>query len=73
MVFNMKSWLFPLCVAHFFYDYALILWTLLSPPSVLFYCFIKKTPSIRHKILHIRVLYINPRRDTIVPSYVDAH
>ena len=32
-----------------------------------------KAPSISYKILHMRVLYTNPCRDTIVPSYVDAH
>ena len=31
------------------------------------------SPSISYKILQIRVLYTNPYRDVIVPSYVDAH
>ena len=35
--------------------------------------FQRKTPSISYKILQMRVLYTNPCRDTIVPSYVDAH
>ena len=35
--------------------------------------FQKKTPSTSYKLLHMRVLYANPCRDTIVPSYVDAH
>ena len=35
--------------------------------------FPKKTPSISYKILQMRLLYTNPYRDAIVPSYVDAH
>ena len=35
--------------------------------------FPQKTLSISYKILQMRVLYTNPYRDTIVPSYVDAH
>ena len=33
----------------------------------------KKTPSISYKIIQMGVLYTNPYRDAIVPSYVDAH
>ena len=33
----------------------------------------KKTPSISYKILQIRLVCTNLCRDTIVPSYVDAH
>ena len=40
---------------------------------IYFIFFPKKTPSISYKNLHMRVLYINPCRDVIVPSYVDAH
>ena len=32
-----------------------------------------KTPFISYKNLEMRVLYTNPCRDKIVPSYVDAH
>ena len=35
--------------------------------------FSKKTPSISYKILQMRVLYTNPCRDAIIPSYVDPH
>ena len=35
--------------------------------------FNNKTPSISYTILQMRVLYTNPCRDVIVPSYVDAH
>ena len=35
--------------------------------------FPKKTHSISYKILEMTVLYTNPCRDAIVPSYVDAH
>ena len=37
------------------------------------YIFAKKLRSISYKILQLRVLYTNPCRDAIVPSYVDAH
>ena len=40
---------------------------------VIFIFFSKKTPSISYKILHMRLLYINPCRDVIVRSYVDVH
>ena len=36
------------------------------------FVFPKKTHSISYKILQMRVLYTNPCRDVIVPSYVDA-
>ena len=35
--------------------------------------FQNKTLSIGYKILHMRLLYTNPCRDAIVPSYVDVH
>ena len=38
-----------------------------------FVFFSKKTPSISYKILQMRLAYTNPCRDTIGPSYVDAH
>ena len=33
----------------------------------------QKTSSISYKILQMRMLYTNPRRDAVVPSYIEAH
>ena len=59
-------------IAHVMRDYPI---GFFSQDGKHFYSFFfsKKTPSISYKILQMRVLYTNPCRDTIVPSYVDAH
>ena len=38
-----------------------------------FFVFPKKTTSISYKMLHMRLIYTNPQRNTIGPPYVDAH